>query len=121
MFAEEPKQRSLNRIEMSAIEIASEVVMQFLERESPGVLAIKGNWGVGKTYFWKEFIRQNRRKFREISYSYVSLFGVSSVAELKKAIFARQQPLKGNEDRRLANRSKIDEIRVFSSIKLERA
>jgi hypothetical protein len=62
-----------------------------LASDTPEVLAIKGAWGIGKTFFWDKFVKSAsqdpRYKFQH--YAYVSLFGVSSLDELKFAIFER--------------------------------
>ncbi len=66
-------------------------VEDFLANGTPEVLAIKGAWGVGKTYFWDKFVKlaSQDRRYRFQRYAYVSLFGVSSLDELKFAIFER--------------------------------
>ena len=64
-------------------------VDRFLETETPEVMAIKGAWGVGKSFAWNKFITEASRK-KKIdldSYSYVSLFGLNSLDELKLSIF----------------------------------
>ncbi len=69
----------------------------FLEDAKPGVLALKGPWGVGKTYVWNNFFDTYKKQAKHAGYAYVSLFGIHSTAELRQAIFARHQPL-GNEE-----------------------
>src|SRR5665648_562315 len=66
-------------------------VNNFLSSRTPEVLAIKGAWGVGKTYFWDKFVKSASHdpRYRFQRYAYVSLFGVSSLDELKFAIFER--------------------------------
>jgi len=66
-------------------------------------VAITGQWGIGKTFFWNKFInerakREEERKYLPSSitkkypnffnkkYAYISLFGVESLADLKTAI-----------------------------------
>ncbi len=39
--------------DMSA-KIITKAVEDFLHEAAPGVLSIKGGWGLGKTYFWNE-------------------------------------------------------------------
>lgn len=58
----------------------------FLGHNEKNVLVIKGPWGVGKTYFWSNFVKNNP-KYRDFTYSYVSLFGVSTLSEIQSAIF----------------------------------
>jgi hypothetical protein len=65
----------------------------FLEDSKPGVLALKGPWGVGKTYVWNSFLKEYEGAAKQSGYAYVSLFGISSVVELRKMIFAKHKPL----------------------------
>ncbi|MEJ0022892.1 MAG: hypothetical protein WDN76_05215 [Alphaproteobacteria bacterium] len=72
-----------------SIEIARKEIARFLASSDPEVLCISGQWGVGKTYTWNHLLRasQTANKIALDGYSYVSLFGLNSVAELKQAIF----------------------------------
>jgi predicted AAA+ superfamily ATPase len=45
-----------------------------LTRADPFICLIKGQWGVGKTYFVKKFIRDNRDSIAKANFAYVSLF-----------------------------------------------
>lgn len=47
------------------------------------VIAIKGNWGTGKTFFWNKFKEEN---LKEKPYAYVSLFGKDSISDIKKDV-----------------------------------
>ena len=65
-----------------------EQVKKFISSTTPEVLCITGSWGVGKTYTWNKCLRE--MKLNEIGlerYSYVSLFGLDSLHELKYSIF----------------------------------
>jgi hypothetical protein len=66
-------------------------VEEFLSTDSPEVLSIKGGWGVGKTFFWNLFIKSASQdpKYKFERYAYVSLFGISSLDELKFTIFGQ--------------------------------
>lgn len=56
----------------------------FLNDESPSAIFIQGKWGVGKTHFWRNQISKNFADKPWLKrYSYVSLFGVNSLADLK--------------------------------------
>ena len=72
-----------------SVEKTKKVVRDFLLNTSAEVLSIKGAWGVGKTYFWKEAIAQIKddSNFCRNHYCYVSLFGMASLAQLKATIF----------------------------------
>lgn len=75
----------------------------FKEYDNKGfVIAINGEWGVGKTEFWKRFIEEKCKEERDNAvhwpkvgphnfyinkpYAYVSLFGVDSLSALKMQI-----------------------------------
>src|SRR5689334_18476545 len=70
------------------------VVKQFIESPIPGVLVLKGPWGVGKTYLWSKQVEALKETAALPNYSYVSLFGISSIAELRLAIFAKMLPVR---------------------------
>ena len=63
-----------------------------LKRQDPFICLLKGEWGVGKTYFIKKFIRDYHDIIAKQSYSYVSLFGISSSADLMHAIYLNTVP-----------------------------
>lgn len=66
------------------------VVEQFVSDQRNDMLVVKGGWGVGKTRFWQDMIRKagGEQKIGHRYYSYVSLFGINSLEELKKSILA---------------------------------
>lgn len=70
-----------------SVELVREQVRRFLSTDTPEVLAIKGDWGVGKTYSWEQYIEDFKIECALKSYSYVSLFGINSIAELKQTTF----------------------------------
>lgn len=72
-----------------SIEKVTKAVEEFLATDGPGVLSIKGAWGVGKTYFWSNLIKKTAvlKKIKLDKYAYVSMFGVTTLEELKFTIF----------------------------------
>jgi dephospho-CoA kinase len=74
-----------------AVDQIKPVVGNFVARGSNQVLVLKGNWGIGKTHFWSRLIDKHVSKEKvEIGkpkYSYVSLFGVDSLEDVKRSIF----------------------------------
>ncbi|CAM3929444.1 MULTISPECIES: hypothetical protein [Pseudoalteromonas] len=70
-----------------SVELVKEQIQRFLSKDTPEVLAIKGDWGVGKTYSWEKYIKEFKNECALKSYSYVSLFGVNSISELKQTTF----------------------------------
>jgi hypothetical protein len=67
----------------------------FLAHKEKNVLVIKGAWGVGKTYFWENYIKKST-SHKYSAYSYVSLFGISSLGEMQSSIFYNSSKL-GNK------------------------
>src|SRR5438309_3667758 len=70
------------------------VVERVLKSSAPEVLVLKGAWGVGKTYTWNKLVQELKDQVALQRYSYVSLFGVSSISELCLAIFTKTRPTK---------------------------
>jgi hypothetical protein len=64
------------------------------------VLVIKGAWGVGKTYFWDEYIetRIKKKDLKQIAYSYVSLFGKASLADIRASVFQSAKSIAASEN-----------------------
>lgn len=64
-------------------------IKQFLQEDINDVLGLYGDWGNGKTFFWKNIIKKHKDLINPkfLGYSYVSLFGVNSIEQLKLAIF----------------------------------
>ena len=57
------------------------ILVNFLKNENLKVLAIKGKWGVGKTYLVQTVLESNSKQFY-----YGSVFGISSLEQLKAQI-----------------------------------
>jgi hypothetical protein len=70
-----------------AIAIVRSVVKRFLKDPLASVLVIRGKWGTGKTYFWKSYVADHHAESSRHRYSYVSLFGISSIKDLQVAAF----------------------------------
>src|SRR6516225_53831 len=75
-----------------SVAMVREVATRFLKKESPGVMVIKGAWGVGKTHLWNDLIKSEKDALKPAKYSYVSLFGLETLKELKTAVFASTIP-----------------------------
>ena len=72
-----------------SIAVLEKQIRRFLASETSEVMSIKGDWGVGKTYAWNRFLSdaKKRNKIALTKYSYVSLFGVNSLQDLKFSIY----------------------------------
>lgn len=73
---------------MSLVVIENEI-RRFLSDATPSVLCIKGGWGVGKTHCWRKVLDEARKSdaIALNKYSYVSLFGLSSLDNLRYMLF----------------------------------
>ena len=73
-------------------EIFTEVAEKFLRENECKVLAIKGDWGVGKTYAWHRLTERLGCDIWPPTYCYVSLFGLSSIDDVRNAMLASMRP-----------------------------
>lgn len=62
---------------------------RFLRSPDAEVLALRGKWGVGKTYSWNQILidANQRNEISRERYAYLSLFGISSLDELRFSLF----------------------------------
>ncbi len=58
-------------------------LIDLIYEESSFAIALTGEWGIGKTQFWKSFYEENHKNLGVNKYSYVSLFGIDSIEALK--------------------------------------
>jgi hypothetical protein len=72
-----------------SIQIAKSVLKDFLSNDESDVLALTGAWGTGKTQAWNDALKSNLGQVKFKNYSYVSLFGISSMTELRMALFTK--------------------------------
>jgi len=72
-----------------SIEIIRKQIESFISSPTAEVMSIKGDWGVGKTYTWKKYLRNAKDQgiVGMDKYSYVSLFGINSLDAFKYSIF----------------------------------
>lgn len=70
-----------------SVELVKEQVFEFLSSDEPQVIAIKGRWGIGKTYTWNKLIKEHKNEIGLKSYAYVSLFGANSLDDIKRTVF----------------------------------
>jgi hypothetical protein len=72
-----------------SVQITKAVLRDFLGNSETNVLAMTGAWGTGKTYAWREALLTHKDSIKFKQYSYVSLFGISTMAELRTSIFTK--------------------------------
>lgn len=64
-------------------------ISRFLAAEEAEILCISGKWGVGKSFAWNSCLRSARdaKHLARSKYAYVSLFGLTSIEDLRFSIF----------------------------------
>jgi len=75
---------------------------------------IKGEWGIGKTHFWKEFINEFQQKNKDVKTAYISLFEAESLKEIRKDIFIQLHTKKVPFIRKL-----LRTFKLFKGVELE--
>jgi hypothetical protein len=77
-----------------AIELIESEIRRFLSSTEPEVICIRGRWGVGKTFAWNRYLGEARaaHQIGLKRYAYLSLFGLTSLEELKFSIFENSVP-----------------------------
>ncbi|MFM6579745.1 MAG: P-loop NTPase fold protein [Dolichospermum sp.] len=63
---------------------AESILERFLKNEDYSVLAVNGKWGIGKTHLVQNFLYEHTKSY----YYYVSIFGISSIEQLKARLIA---------------------------------
>lgn len=76
---------------MANVENLEKKFLQQLQQPESFAIALTGEWGIGKTHFWKSFYDKNRGNFIHKKYAYVSLFGVESLESLGYEIAIKSQ------------------------------
>lgn len=88
------------------------VLESFASSKRAGAIAISGPWGAGKTYLWQHrVVPKVLAKPWEKRYSYVSLFGINSLSELKVALAAATGEF--DQDARRQRRLIASPVRLF--------
>mgnify|MGYP001233791660 CR=1 FL=1 len=85
-----------------------EVVDFYLKSETNFALMITGDWGVGKTYYFKNVLKEkisNTSTYQNDSKKYrpilVSLFGINSIADIQTEILMSIYPILKNKNLKL--------------------
>jgi hypothetical protein len=68
------------------LEVVQQRLDKLLSTETPRVAMLTGDWGSGKTYQWKQALERAAKNGVRPRYAYVSLFGLTSLAEVRKRI-----------------------------------
>ena len=68
------------------IENVTERLDALLSSDRAKVILLTGGWGAGKTYQWKQALQRAGAAANRPRYAYVSLFGLVSLAEVRKRV-----------------------------------
>jgi hypothetical protein len=74
----------------------SENLRFLLSRPTPFACLVKGQWGVGKTFFLKKFVEENAATFAYGSIAYCSLFGKDTLASVEAEILLNTKPTRSD-------------------------
>lgn len=67
--------------------LVKDEILRFLKSSDPEVLCIRGKWGTGKTWTWRDMVETHRNEIKLTKYAYVSLFGLNSLAQVRSQVF----------------------------------
>lgn len=72
-----------------SVDNVRDAIEKFLSTKTPQVLCIRGAWGTGKTFTWNDVLQgmAEADKVSLTQYAHASLFGLNSIAEVKREIF----------------------------------
>lgn len=105
-----------------SLEIYKKQIQDFLVSDEAGVLAIRGGWGSGKTQTFNDTLdglianskEADRNLIARNHYAYVSLFGVSTVKDLKSKMYTSKIKI---EEKERNNRSLNQAAKFARSLK----
>ena len=86
-----------------------DIVLQYLKLETNHAIIINGQYGVGKTYFYKNELAPQIEKtslpqneLKKFTPIHISLFGLKNIEEIQTAIFLELYPILKNKGLKLA-------------------
>jgi hypothetical protein len=99
-----------------SVAVAKKVIHDFLSASDTGILVLKGRWGVGKTYFWREslkqYVKDHPTNMWPKKYAYVSVFGAQSGSMLGESLLYQRV----NIDRVATSESSTTRMSEFAPI-----
>jgi hypothetical protein len=69
------------------------ILEDFISKDRNDLLVLKGGWGVGKTHLWQTIVKKAKKENNtgKKRYSYISLFGINNLEDLKNIIIATRE------------------------------
>ena len=80
-----------SKVAVGAIERATDALSQFLRDDDQRVLALKGAWGIGKSFFVRRFLEEKPERLPPFV-AYASVFGLRSLAEVRDVVSGCIEP-----------------------------
>lgn len=74
---------------MEKIDEVKQKIIELLHGDNPAVIALKGEWGSGKTHFWREIEKEIKS---DKKCAYISLFGLESTKDIRINIAFQVKP-----------------------------
>lgn len=90
---------------ISNIEQIRKSLKKLLEEKNSFVAILSGEWGIGKTYFWKKLTKNEKRV------AYISLFGHNSLDDIKTAIMSEIGMIQEDKFKEFTERTK--DLQIF--------
>ena len=79
---------------LMAISFVERALTEFAQADEPQILALTGEWGLGKTFYWRKFLAsQSAESHRVQRYAYVSLFGLKNLDDIQDAVVSAAVPI----------------------------
>ncbi|MBD2665892.1 hypothetical protein B6N60_02705 [Richelia sinica FACHB-800] len=91
-------------------EEAKSILKRFFENENYRVLAVNGKWGIGKTHLVQTFLEEHHKNY----YLYASVFGISSIEQLKARLIANNQSSQGKTESIVSSANKSINKFIFN-------
>lgn len=111
-----------NNMELkSEVEKLSSRLLDIFQLEEGFVVALNGEWGIGKTYFWDLFVKKNlAHKLEKKEVVYVSLFGKETLKDIQTDIILQISKFGKLHDKitSIVGTSKIKGIDISSVLSL---
>ena len=83
---------------MANVKNLEDKLLELINAKDSVAVALTGEWGIGKTYFWHRFYEKNHAEFKTKKYAYVSLFGIESLESLKFEIALKSHSTSQKKD-----------------------
>lgn len=80
---------------MTNLSTVEKIFQDFLKNQKPQIIALKWDWGSGKTFFWNHFLHSRTLSETDTykNHSYCSLFWENNLEEIKKKILYNSKSL----------------------------